>query len=74
MGHFDSKAHIEAHIRTLPITAAIIRPVCFMEMLVMPGLGLDEGRYNFFMKAHQAMQLVAVEGIGKFVGCLSHSR
>jgi len=70
MGHFDSKAHIEAHIRTLPITATIIRPACFMEMLVMPGFGLDEGRFNFFMKPDQAMQLVAVEDIGKFVAAI----
>lgn len=70
MGHFDSKADIEAHIRTLPITATIIRPACFMEMLVMPGFGLDEGRFNFFMKPDQSMQLVAVEDIGKFVAAI----
>lgn len=70
MGHFDSKADIEAHIRTLPITATIIRPACFMEMLVMPGFGLDEGRFNFFMKPDQPMQLVAVEDIGKFVAAI----
>lgn len=57
MGHFDSKARIEAHIRTLPITATIVRPVAFMELLVMPGLGLDEGRFNFFAKPDQSMQL-----------------
>lgn len=70
MGHFDSKAHIETHIRTLPITATIIRPATFMEMLVMPGFGLDEGRFNFFMKPDQAMQLIAVEDIGKFVAAI----
>lgn len=67
MGHFDTKARIEAHTRTLPIRSTIVRPAAFMEMLVMPGFGLDEGRFNFFMKPDQAMQLLAVEDIGKFV-------
>ena len=70
MGHFDSKARIEAHIRTLPITATIVRPVTFMEMLVMPGFGLDEGRFSFFVKPDQSMQLLAVEDIGKFVAAI----
>ena len=70
MGHFDSKARIEAHIRTLPITATIVRPATFMEMLVMPGFGLDEGRFSFFAKPDQSMQLLAVEDIGKFVAAI----
>ncbi len=70
MGHFDSKARIEAHIRTLPITATIVRPAAFMEMLVMPGFGLDEGRFNFFMRPDQSMQLLAVEDIGKLVAAI----
>jgi uncharacterized protein YbjT (DUF2867 family) len=70
MGHFDSKARIEAHIRELPIAATIVRPVAFMEMLVMPGFGLDEGRFNFFPRPHQPMQLLAVEDIGKFAAAI----
>lgn len=70
MGHFDSKAQIEAHIRTLPVVATIIRPAAFMEMLLMPGFGLDEGRFDFFMKPDQPMQLLAVEDIGKFVAAI----
>jgi hypothetical protein len=34
----------------LSITATIVRPVTFMEMLVMPGFELDEGRFSFFAK------------------------
>jgi uncharacterized protein YbjT (DUF2867 family) len=67
MGHFDSKMRIEAHIRTLPIRSTIIRPVAFVDMLVMPGFGLDAGRFNFFVRPDQAIQLLAVEDIGKFV-------
>ncbi len=70
MGHFDSKARIEAHIRTLPITATVVRPVAFMEMLVMPGFGLDQGRFTFFAKPDQTIQLLAVEDIGKFVAAI----
>lgn len=67
MAHYDTKARIEAHIRALPITATIIRPVTFMEMLVMPGFGLEHGRFDFFVKRDQSIQLLAVEDIGKFV-------
>lgn len=70
MGHFDSKGRIEDHIRTLPITATIVRPAAFMEMLLMPGFGLDQGHFNFFMRPDQAMQLVAVQDIGKFVAAI----
>jgi uncharacterized protein YbjT (DUF2867 family) len=67
MGHFDSKMRIEAYIRTLPIKSTIVRPVAFIDMLVMPGFGLDEGHFNFFMQPEQSIQLLAVEDIGKFV-------
>lgn len=70
LGHFDSKARIEAHIRTLPITATIVRPVSFMELFVMPGFGLDQGSFSFFMKRDQHMQVIAVEDIGKYVAAV----
>jgi hypothetical protein len=44
--------------------ATIVRPVTFMEMLVMPGFGLDEGRFSFFAKPDQSMRFPAVEDIG----------
>ncbi|WP_159996336.1 NmrA/HSCARG family protein [Roseomonas sp. 18066] len=70
MGHFDSKARIEAHLRRLPLTTTIIRPATFMEMLVMPGFGLDQGRFDFFMKPDQPMQFLAVEDIGRIVAAV----
>lgn len=70
LGHFDSKAQIEAHIQTLPLTATIVRPAAFMEMLMMPGFGLDQGEFNFFMRPDQAMQFIAVEDIGRFVAAI----
>jgi uncharacterized protein YbjT (DUF2867 family) len=74
LGHFDSKARIEEHIRTLPILSTIVRPAAFMEMLVMPGFGLDEGHFTFFPKPEQSMQLIAVEDIGKFVAAIFADR
>lgn len=70
MGHFDSKARIEEHVRALPITTTIVRPAAFMEMLLMPGFGLDEGRFNFFMQPEQSMQLLALEDLGLIVAAV----
>ena len=47
MGHFDTKSEIEAHIRTLDIVSTIIRPSAFMEILTLPGMGLDKGEFAF---------------------------
>jgi uncharacterized protein YbjT (DUF2867 family) len=70
VAHFDTKARIEAHVRTLPITWTIIRPAVFMEMLTMPGFGLDEDRFTFFARPDQSMQFIAVEDIGKIVAAV----
>lgn len=65
LGHFDSKTEIEEHIRTLNIRFTIIRPAAFMELLLLPGMGLDQGTFTFFMHPEQAFQLIAVQDIGK---------
>jgi uncharacterized protein YbjT (DUF2867 family) len=70
LGHFESKARIEAHIRTLPLNATVIRPSSFMEMLVMPGFGLDTGHFNFFMQPDQPIGLLAVADIGRCVAAV----
>lgn len=67
LGHLDSKAAIERHVRTLPITTTIVRPAAFMEMLLMPGFGLDQDRFTFFNQPDQVMQFIAVEDIGSIV-------
>jgi uncharacterized protein YbjT (DUF2867 family) len=74
VARFDAKPRIEAHVRSLPITATIIRPMIFMEMLARPGFGLEEGRYSFFLRPDQAMQLIAVSDIGKFVAAVFADR
>jgi uncharacterized protein YbjT (DUF2867 family) len=70
VARFDAKPKIEAHIRKLPITASIVRPMIFMEMLVRPLYGLDKGQYTFFLRPDQAMQLIAVEDIGRVVAAI----
>jgi uncharacterized protein YbjT (DUF2867 family) len=70
VARFDNKPRIEAHIRSLPVTATIVRPMIFMEMVPRPGFGLDEGRFTFFLRPDQSMQLIAVEDIGKFVAAI----
>ena len=67
MGHFDSKSEIEAYVRRLDMTSTIVRPSAFMEILMLPGMGLDKGELTFFMHADQPMQFIAAEDIGKIV-------
>ena len=74
VARFDAKPKIEAHIRKLPITASIVRPMIFMEMLVRPQYGLDRDRFTFFLRPDQSMQLIAVDDIGKFVTAIFSDR
>ncbi|MBA8841288.1 NmrA/HSCARG family protein [Ochrobactrum sp. RH2CCR150] len=67
---FDAKPRIEAHVRNLSITATIIRPMIFIEMLVRPGFGLDQGRLVSLIRRDQAIHLTAVEDIGKFAAAV----
>ena len=67
VGHFDSKARVETHLHQQPVRHTIVRPSAFMEILLTPGLGLSEGRMNFFMRPDQTMQFIAVRDIGRVV-------
>ena len=67
IGHFDTKSEIEEYIRGLNILSTVIRPSAFMEILTLPGMGLDKGEFAFFMRPDQPMQFIAVEDIGKIV-------
>ncbi|OEC97237.1 NmrA/HSCARG family protein [Rhizobium sp. YK2] len=65
MGHFDSKSEIEAYVRSLPIKSTITRPASFMEMMLLPGMGLPQGEFTFFMRPEQSMQMIAVDDLGR---------
>ncbi|QBR42339.1 NmrA/HSCARG family protein [Kerstersia gyiorum] len=67
---FDAKPRIEAHVRKLPLAATIVRPMIFMEMLVRPGFGLDEGRLVSLIQRDHSIQLTAVQDIGKIVAAM----
>nr|CAD6436209.1 NmrA/HSCARG family protein [Rhizobium sp. Q54] len=71
---FDAKSRIEAHVRALPFIATIVRPMIFMEMLVRPGLGLDQGRLLSLIHPEQSIHLTAVKDIGKFVAAMFGDR
>lgn len=70
MGHFDSKLEIEDHVRSLALRSTIVRPATFMELLLLPGMGLDQGAYNFFLRPDQTGQIIAVRDIGKIVAAV----
>ncbi|WP_243982291.1 NmrA/HSCARG family protein [Streptomyces sp. NEAU-YJ-81] len=70
IGHFDTKSRVEAHVRNLDIASTIIRPATFMEILMLPGMGLDRGRMSFLMRPDQAMQFIAVRDIGRIVAAV----
>ncbi|WP_436850476.1 NmrA family NAD(P)-binding protein [Streptomyces griseoloalbus] len=53
VGHLDTKSLIEAHVRNLDIASTIIRPATFMEILLLPGMGLDRGHVSFLMSSDQ---------------------
>ncbi|MFK0130103.1 NmrA/HSCARG family protein [Streptomyces rubiginosohelvolus] len=65
VGHLDTKNRVEAHVRKLDTAVTILRPATFMELLVAPGTGLDQGRLSFLMRPDQAMQFIAVRDIGR---------
>lgn len=70
MGHFDSKTEIEAHIRGLQLRSTIVRPAGFMELLMLPGMGLDHDAFTFFLRPDQAGQIIAVQDIGTIVASI----
>ncbi len=69
--HFDSKAEIEEHVRSLGTAFNIVGPVFFMENLLGPAFvqGLRAGSLAMPLPASRALQVVAVEDIAAFV-CL----
>lgn len=65
VGHFESKWRIEQHIHEIGVSATVLRPGVFMEILFLPFLGLAQRALTFFAPPERAMQFIAVEDIGK---------
>ena len=70
MGHFDSKSTIERYIAELGLPGTVLRPAAFMEILMLPGTGLEKGNLRFFMHSDQRMQFIAVEDIGRIAAAI----
>ena len=66
--HFDSKWLIEEHIRSLGIKATILRPVFFMENLLMPDFkdNILKGTLGISLKTDVSLQMIGVDDIGAF--------
>ncbi|TDC76648.1 NmrA/HSCARG family protein [Streptomyces hainanensis] len=70
VAHLDVKSRIEDHVRNLDITSTVIRPATFMEILTLPGMGLDQGRLSFLTHPDRAMQFIAVRDIGRIAAAV----
>lgn len=70
IGHLDTKSRVEAHVRNLDIASTIVRPATFMELLTLPGMGLDQRHLSFLMRPDRAMQFIAVRDIGRIVAAV----
>jgi uncharacterized protein YbjT (DUF2867 family) len=65
--HFKSKWVIEQHVRASGLPFTILRPVSFMELLLSPFVGLENGTLSFLLRSDTSMQWIAVDDIGAFV-------
>lgn len=70
IGSFDSKTEIEEHVRGLDLPSTIVRPVTFMELLTLPGMGLDKGCFTFFIEPGRSFQIIAASDIGNIVASI----
>jgi uncharacterized protein YbjT (DUF2867 family) len=70
VGHFESKWQIEEHVRASGVSATVVRPSAFMEILLQPHFGLGQGALTFFNAPDRKMQFIAAEDIGKLVARL----
>ncbi|TGN44701.1 NmrA/HSCARG family protein [Paracoccus liaowanqingii] len=67
LDNLDCKLEIEEHVRRADIRSTIVRPASFMELMTIPGMGLDKGMFSFFIHPDQPMDLISSHDIGKIV-------
>lgn len=65
MGHFDSKSRIEDYVRAQSFAWTITRPASFVEMMMLPGMGLNTGTFSYFMRPEQSMQMITLRDLGR---------
>ncbi|UYM03588.1 NmrA/HSCARG family protein [Solicola gregarius] len=66
--HFESKARVERHLRTVDPSATVIAPAAFLGDLASPWYlpGLRSGQYAFALPADVPLQQVTVADLGAF--------
>lgn len=67
--HFDNKWRVEEVVRSLGFPSyVILRPVFFMENWLSPWFkpGIDQGKLMVGLKSDTALQMIAVEDIGRY--------
>ena len=64
--HFESKYKVEQHIKNLRIPYTIIGPASFMENLLNPRLGLQQGQLALPLSPSTILQQIAVQNIAEF--------
>jgi uncharacterized protein YbjT (DUF2867 family) len=67
--HFDNKFRVEEVVRSLGFPSfTILRPVFFMENLLLPSFlpGLQEGTLAMAIRPETKLQMIAVHDIGKY--------
>jgi len=67
--HFDNKWRVEEKVRALKFPSyTILRPVFFMENLLMPSMlpGIQQGQLAVALKPGTVLQMIAVADIGKY--------
>ncbi len=69
--HFESKWHVEEHIRTLDLPATILRPVMFMENLKRSvPRALVMSLWKTYIPDTKQLQLIDIDDIGTFVAAV----
>ncbi|MBA8957556.1 uncharacterized protein YbjT (DUF2867 family) [Actinomadura namibiensis] len=65
IGHFESKAEIERHVRALGLPATILRPVFFMDNLLHYADATGERVMELPVLPDRPMQMIASDDIGR---------
>lgn len=65
--HFESKYHIEEHIRATGLRYTFLRPVFFMENWLRMKDKIEQGTLALPLSPDKRMQMIAVDDIGAFV-------
>lgn len=70
VANLDCKIEIETHVRSLDLRTTIIRPSTFMELLLLPEMGLQQDRLTFFTRPQAPSEFIAVSDIGRIAAAV----